>query len=348
MAHTRLRSSAFPKQLWREDSIPRLDTLHVTNGDSVIDLWRKISLPGTLLAWKDILHEGPVVAAMSLRQLSAMRATYLARAGYGNAIKINHEFEKRDRAMDRCHDFREIVLWFEHDLYDQLQVLQVLHYLAGKELEPGRVQVIFSDRYLGMQSPDELVAMFPRRKPVCSATYALASRGWSAFASDDPSGWLQLGSQTSELPYLGGAMRRLAQDFPSLDNGLSRTERQMLSTVARGSARKEDIFAACQSQEEAAFLGDTTFYTKLQVLCDPAAPLIAQVAGQYSITPLGLKVLRLESNWLDSHILERWIGGVHLTPESRWRWNEATAILLEVHDAKNKQQQKSDERGHGE
>ncbi|MDQ6932131.1 MAG: DUF1835 domain-containing protein [Candidatus Eremiobacteraeota bacterium] len=313
------------------------ETLHVTNGDSVIDLWRKMGLPGTLLAWKDILHEGPVIATMSLRDLSGMRATYLAHAGYGNAIKINYEFEKRDRTMDRCHDFREIVLWFEHDLYDQLQILQVLHYLAGKELEPGRVQMILSDRYLGMQSPEELAAMFPRRKPVSSVTCALARKGWSVFASDDPSGWLQLGSQSSELPYLSGAMQRLAQEFPSVGNGLSRTEQQMLSAVARGSARKEDIFATCQSQEEAAFLGDATFYAKLQVLCDPAAPLIAQVGEEYSITPLGLKVLRSESDWLDSHVLERWIGGVHLTPKSQWRWNEATATLLEMYDSKSKQ-----------
>lgn len=302
-----------------------------------------MSLPGTLLAWKDILHEGPVIATMPLRELSALRATYLARAGFGNVIKINHDLEKRDRMMERCADFREIVLWFEHDLYDQLQILQVLHYLAGKGLEPGRVQVVFSDRYLGVQSAEDLLAMLPRRRPVSSAMYALAGTSWSQFASDDPSSWLRLGAENNDLPHLRAAMRRLAQDFPSLRNGLSRTEQQMLSTVARASARKEQIFEVCQSQEEAAFLGDTTFYAKLQVLCDPAAPLIAKVGDEFSITPLGVKVLRSETDWLQMHVIDRWIGGVHLTPESQWRWNEATASLdrLEVPEAKGQQEHSS-------
>lgn len=338
----RLPLSELPKPPWPEGCIPSAETLHITNGDSVIHLWRKMSLPGTLVAWKDILHEGPVFATMPLRQLSVLRASYLSQAGFGNAIKINHDFEKRDGTMERCGEFREIVLWFEHDLYDQLHVLQVLHYLAGVGLGPGRVQVVFSDRYLGMQTAEDLVAMLPRRQPVTGSMYALACESWSAFASDDPSRWLQLGVASNDLPHLRAAMRRLAQDFPSLSNGLSRTEQQMLSTVARGSTRKEEIFAACQSQEEAAFLGDTTFYAKLNVLCDPAAPLIAQVGDEFSITPLGVKVLRSDADWLQSHVLERWIGGVHLAPGPLWRWNEAAATLdrLEVYDAKGKQQQK--------
>lgn len=286
-----------------------------------------MSLPGTLLAWKDVLHEGPVAATASLRELSAMRASYLAKAGYGNAIKIYHEFEKRDRIMDRCADFGEIVLWFEHDLYDQLQILQVLHVLSGMALEPGRVQIIASDRYLGMQAAQDLLAMLPARKPVGASTFALAATMWSAFASDNPLSWLHAPDDGKELPHLRPAMKRLAQDFPSVANGLSRTEQQMLSAVARRAARKEDIFAACQLQEEAAFLGDSTFYIKLGVLCDPEAPLIAQVGDEFSITPLGVKVLRSDSDWLESHTLQRWVGGVHLTGQSPWRWNEATATL---------------------
>ncbi len=269
-----------------------------------------------------------MVATMPLRQLSSMRAQYLAQAGLGNAIKINYDFEKRDRTIEKCGNFQEIVLWFEHDLYDQLQVLQVLNFFSDKEMEPGRVQLIMSGVYLGIQTADDLLEMLPRRKPVSGATYAQATGMWMAFGSDDPVRWLELSGRSNELPYLRTAVERLVQEFPSVANGLSRTEQQALETVARGAMRKEDIFAACQSQEEAPFLGDTTFYMKLQVLCDPIAPLIAEVASRFSITPLGLKVLRCETDWLESHRLERWIGGVHLTNRNAWRWDGARAALL--------------------
>ena len=64
-----------------------VNTLHVTNGDSVLHTWKKAGLLGTHLPWRDILHEGPVPANMTLEALSRVRADYLASRGPGNAIK---------------------------------------------------------------------------------------------------------------------------------------------------------------------------------------------------------------------------------------------------------------------
>jgi hypothetical protein len=35
-------------------------------------------------------------------------------------------FERRDEAITRFRDHEEVVLWFEHDLFDQLQLIQIL------------------------------------------------------------------------------------------------------------------------------------------------------------------------------------------------------------------------------
>jgi hypothetical protein len=43
-----------------------VNTLHVTNGDSVLHLWKKAGLLGTHMAWRDVLHEGPVPAGLDL------------------------------------------------------------------------------------------------------------------------------------------------------------------------------------------------------------------------------------------------------------------------------------------
>ncbi len=51
--------------------------------------------------------------------------------------KLIHEFQRRDEQIRRAGDFDEVVLWFEHDLFDQLQVLQVLTSLEELDLEPG-------------------------------------------------------------------------------------------------------------------------------------------------------------------------------------------------------------------
>ena len=56
-------------------------TLHVTNGDSVLYSFRKAGLVGTQIAWRDTLNEGPVPSDVPLEQLSRIRADYLASRG---------------------------------------------------------------------------------------------------------------------------------------------------------------------------------------------------------------------------------------------------------------------------
>ena len=51
-------------------------TLHITNGDSVA--LKLTGLEGDILFWRDVLHEGPAPSGLTLDQLSALRAGFLA------------------------------------------------------------------------------------------------------------------------------------------------------------------------------------------------------------------------------------------------------------------------------
>ncbi len=127
----------------------------------------------------------------SLEDLSRIRADYLAQGGYGNPIKIHRDFEKRDAVIRRAAEFDEIVLWFEHDLYDQLQLLQVLNVLGEQGLGAGSVQLVQSDQYLGMLSADEMMALFPKRRYLTTSIEERASHAWTAFTSETPDAALE-------------------------------------------------------------------------------------------------------------------------------------------------------------
>ena len=45
--------------------------------------------------------------------------------------------------------FDRIELWFEHDLYDQLQLLQILDVFAGEDLPKRQIAPVQADEYLG-------------------------------------------------------------------------------------------------------------------------------------------------------------------------------------------------------
>ena len=298
------------------------NSLHVTNGDSVLFTWKKAGLLGTHLAWRDVLHEGPVPAGMSLEELSRVRADYLANRGYGNPIKIHRDFEKRDAIIRGTDRFDEIVLWFEHDLYDQLQLLQILGVLKEQGLGAGSVELVQSDQYLGMLSADEIMALYPKRRYLTTAVEERAARAWTAVTSDVPAPLLADAESYSGLPFLHNAMRRLCEEYPAHDSGLSRTQKQILEACAQGARRKEDLFRLSQAREEAAFLGDAPCYAEIEQLCSQPAPLLTFLEQGCEMTVLGRRVLAGDADWLEHQPLDRWIGGVHLTSDRHWRWDD--------------------------
>jgi hypothetical protein len=298
-------------------------SLHITNGDSVLYTWKKAGLLGTHVAWRDVLHEGPVPAGVPLEELSRVRAEYLARRGYGNPIKIHRDFEKRDSVIRRCHEFDEIVLWFEHDLFDQLQLLQALIVLRDQGMGTGSVQLIQSDQYLGMLNADEIMSLYPKRRYVTSAVEERVMRAWSAFTSDTPELLLDIAAEKySGLPFLHDAMRRLCEEYPAHDSGLSRTQKHILEACAQGARRSEDLFRLSQTREEAPFLGDASCYAHIDELCRKPAPLLIFLEQGCELTVLGRRVLAGDADWLEHQPLDRWIGGVHLTADRHWRWDD--------------------------
>jgi hypothetical protein len=93
-----------------------MQTLHFTNGDSAVAKMRAGGIVGEVIPWRDVLHDGPVPAGLSLGELSKVRAEYIAGEGLGDLERIEREFADRDDMLRRYTDFDEVVLWFEWDL----------------------------------------------------------------------------------------------------------------------------------------------------------------------------------------------------------------------------------------
>ncbi len=299
-------------------------SLHITNGDSVIYTFKKAGILGTHLGWRDLLHEGPVPGGLSLEACSRIRGEYLASRGFGKAIKILHDLETRNAHLRRANEFDEVVLWFEHDLYDQLQLLQILSALGEMELEPGRVSLVQSDSYLGSMTAEELVALHPKRRTVTAPMIERATSLWNAFTGADPQALEALThADHAAFPHMRAAMVRLCEEYPWKLDGLSRSQRNALASVAQGAARDDELFRRAQAREEAPFLGDSAFYAILQDLRDPRAPLIEGESGALTPTALGRRLLAGDGDWMHENGPDRWIGGVHVTHEHDVRWDDA-------------------------
>jgi hypothetical protein len=121
---------------------------------------------------------------------------------------------------------------------------------------------------------------------------------------------------------------------------LPRTERQILEGLARGITKPVDLFLALQKLEERIFMGDATFWTRLEGLARGERPLVrlsgkptdqALPKGHIELTDDGRRVLAGAADWIALDGIDRWLGGVHLVGRAvPWRWDPRARRLVKT------------------
>jgi Domain of unknown function (DUF1835) len=272
---------------------------HVVNGDSVARTLASSALRGEIIVWRDVLHEGPLPPG-DAATVQRARGAFLAEAGFGSAAAITADLAAADTALLAALDGRrETVLWFEHDLHDQLQLIQILTRVADHP-ERGRAQLLSIDRHpahprfagLGELSGAELAALWPQRRPLEEGAFAVAGRAYDALRGGRSEELRALvGERHPGLPFLGAALARLLEERPWSGQPVGRSERQILRAVAAGAATKEAVFAATWEMEEAPYMGDVWVWRRIGELASGTRPYLGSTSGQLSLTDEGRAAL---------------------------------------------------------
>lgn len=330
--------------------------LNIANGEATAERVRKAGVPGDLLPWRDLLHEGPVPTGLSLPELSKTRADYLAATGAGTTADLEAVFAARDQLLERAPEYGQVILWFDHDLYDQLQLVQLFDWFAAHGGADLPLYLICISSYPGLPkftglaqlTAAQLRPLVARRRRVQPAELSLGKAAWAAFTAPDPRSLETLArGNTSALPYLRAALVRHLEDFPLLHGGVSRTEKQLLEVVRDGMHSPFEIFLAAQERETVPFLSDATVWHILRSLSSDPAPVLECNGGCFTpptsngkpddsflrqavhLTDLGREVVAGRIDWIALRGIDRWLGGVHLQGNrSPWRWDERRGRLI--------------------
>ncbi|HEX6463715.1 MAG TPA: hypothetical protein VFZ98_04655, partial [Vicinamibacterales bacterium] len=112
---------------------------------------------------------------------------------------------------------------------------------------------------------------------------------------------------------------------------LSRTEAQILRVASDGPLSIGKAFRESTALEEAFFMGDLSFFNIVDVLASARQPLLSidrtsgdplsLVERPIRVTDAGRAVLAGRADHIAVNGIDRWMGGVHLTPERVWRWS---------------------------
>jgi hypothetical protein len=357
MAKTGESYSTARAQLIRATGSSLTSALHVTNGDSTVDELHGTGLAERILVWRDALHEGPVPDT-DTAEFRRVRANFLstpdphvdedaAAAEHADDLQL---LTTRDQTLEANSGGR-YVLWFEADLYDQLQLAEILARLAGLDVPAERITLICIGEYPGIAhfgGLGELYADQLRTLPGAAGTrlsseaLGLATQAWAAFRSRIPD---RLGaisaSLSTELRFLPEAFDRLSREYPSTRDGLSLTERRILAAVAEDANTAGEAFLASSRRESRPFLGDLWCFRRIAALANARSPLLwlddaetshqprVQPSTRLGLTATGRRVLDGQVDHVALNGIDRWIGGVRLTGHrTAWRWDEGTERLV--------------------
>lgn len=334
-------------------------TLHITNGDVAGNTLKASTLAGDILPWRDPMHHGPFPASLDLDAVSKLHAVHLA----GNALdakKVEMDFLLRNDQLRAAPGYQEVVLWFEHDLLDQLQILQLLDWFAGSEAKLQRLTLICVDAFpgidpflgLGQMGTDQMESVFDRREAVTAAQIHCAIAGWRAFRSSHPPDLTEfMKGDLSPLPFLRAALDRYIEEFPWTTDGLTRTERQILNLVAASGLGPGEIFTRNMELETALFIGDWTTFDRIARLCAEPAPLLPTADGKPFRHPPAAAISREEflaqrlkltdagetalatdpTGELLPRPRDEWLGGVHLQSGApMWMFDPRSRNFLQV------------------
>ena len=182
------------------------------------------------------MYEGPAPAGLDAEAWRETRAHFIAGMRDATLEEARQYLEGCEKTLAAFSQHEEVVIWLDHRLSDQLILIKVLDWFSRQNLDGVKLSLICVGRYPGMDQfvglgqleASQLASLAGTRLPAGEAQYRAAQAAWIQFTSPDPTPIQRfVETDTSALPFLATALRRHLEQFPSLDNGQSRTERQV-------------------------------------------------------------------------------------------------------------------------
>lgn len=323
-------------------------TLHLRCGTDIKDALRVAKIPGAFAEYGDPICEGPALAPIGTPEFIEHRVRFMKTHWQIEPEATRARFAKQNALLQELDDYERLVLWFEHDLFDQCILIQLLAELPGPTLDkaelicighfPGLTRFIG----LGQLSPQQLASLAPQARPLTPEHQHVAKFAQEAWTAPSPKALETLldPAACGPLEFLASAVERHLQELPWSNSGLGLTDQYILRAVAQGASHALAAFECVhQTLETSPFLGDLMFWAHLHELSRGLCPAL-NIHGEFPIetlelTPHGIALVEgkknhLHANGITDDSLYRWRGGIEQDCDRGWvyTWDNSKKSAL--------------------
>ncbi|WP_051227393.1 DUF1835 domain-containing protein [Oceanospirillum beijerinckii] len=279
-------------------------TLHIRCGSDIKHGLELAGFCGQFLEFSDPFCQGPI-ADLPPDELIPLRSKFIAQA---YQLELNDALARGRQAYDGLavcllpdSPWQKIVLWFEHDSYDQLILAYLLsrfyrHQQAFPEFTLP-LEMICVDQVpgvedfigLGQLTPELLRYLWLHNKaPVTTEQLVLGEKVWLALCAYDSAEDLESLEQLAfspkplAIPMMAQALRRHLQEQPDPETGLRLTELLTLELLTEYEGLTAGrLFGRYMSEKEPLpWLGDLMYWYILRQMAECPEPLITIGSSQ--------------------------------------------------------------------
>ena len=250
--------------------------LHITNGDCTTDYLKKLQFTGDFITWREMLCEGKTITDVGSEDFFKTRYSFLKDSYQISKQRFINYTIKEYRKLCNKKSVDEIVLWFEYDLFCQINLLAIISWL--KRYRKGyQISLVCSGnvantkKKLGLTELNEqqLKTHFKNRIQLSLDDIEYADYIWQLYCSESP---LRLESiyqlnPSKSFQYLFSAIESHLQRFPSIRNGLNNEENFILQTAQEQPLHsKKQLIRALLKKQEIFGFGDVQYRNKIDKL----------------------------------------------------------------------------------
>jgi hypothetical protein len=294
--------------------------INIHSGDVMAIAARRAGVPGEHFAFREALVVGPIPKE---EKWIEERAKFLSDRYGEELLRASNAVFQQQQALTAAASQDEIVLWFEHDLFCLVNLMYLLQRFD-------RASIIWSPEPLADQEEKVWHRLFNTRYPVTPAMRESARAAWKIYSSGDPRELNKIiASDQRDFPFLREGMTLHASRFPSTRNGLGAVENRFLQLIAGGATEFATLFSGFEPSPPRFGFGDSEVLAALRDLAKRKVPLITmtEVEGTppkaiLALTPEGEQVMNGASDDVKLNPPNGWLGGVHLTSDNVFRWDE--------------------------
>lgn len=266
--------------------------LHITNGDAFTERLGTLKLKGDVITWREMLCEGKTLTNVGSENFWKTRFEFLNKNYKVSKSWFIEKTLKEYRSLCNHKQQDHIVLWFEYDLFCQINMLAVLSWLkanrkyaevslvcSGKEDETDKLYT------LNELSDDHLLKLYDNRTVLSQDDIEYADYVWQLYCSDNPMRLENLRDfDNYAFRYLSQAVKSHLHRFPSIKNGLNEMENNILRLAVeeRPTSKRSFLGTLLQNQGILGF-GDTQYeraLTRLRPLFSTFNPVRLTKTGK--------------------------------------------------------------------